>query len=53
MPGGARWRRQTAREVDEHSANATLSDGAEWMSSTGPLPYWRGRLMNVHYDFAN
>ena len=25
---------------------------AEWTLSTGPLPYWRGRLVNVHYDFT-
>ena len=29
------------------------SGDAEWTLSTGPLPYWRGRLVNVHYDFAN
>jgi hypothetical protein len=25
----------------------------EWTLSTGPLPYWRGRIVNVHYDFAD
>ncbi len=25
---------------------------AEWMLPTGPLPYWRGRLVDVQYDFT-
>jgi hypothetical protein len=24
----------------------------EWELPTGPLPYWRGRIAHVHYDFA-
>ena len=43
-----------------HLAHYSLRSGmrvpgagdAEWTLSTGPLPYWRGRLVNVHYDFA-
>ena len=26
---------------------------AEWTLSTGPLPYWRGRLVDVLYDFTD
>jgi hypothetical protein len=26
---------------------------AEWTLPTGPLPYWRGRPVCIHYDFAD
>jgi hypothetical protein len=24
----------------------------EWVLPAGPAPYWRGRVVDVHYDFA-
>jgi hypothetical protein len=28
------------------------SGDVEWQLPTGPLPYWRGRVVSADYDFA-
>jgi len=32
--------------------NVPISGTVEWVLPSGRLPYWRGRLVDVHYDFA-
>jgi len=62
MLGSARWKRQTAvltpwvAHLSDYSARSGMlvpSVGdVEWELPTGRLPYWRGRIVNIQYDFA-
>ena len=35
-----------------HGMMVPASGEVEWELESGPLPYWRGRVVSAHYDFA-
>jgi hypothetical protein len=46
------WVARVRGYVRRHGMMVPTSGDVEWQLSTGPLPYWRGRVVSADYDFA-
>lgn len=46
------WTAHLADYAEHDGMKVPTSGDVEWELPAGPLPYWRGRLVSVQYDFA-
>ena len=46
------WVAQLRGYARRHGMMVPTSGSVEWQLPSGPLPYWQGRVVSAHYDFA-
>jgi hypothetical protein len=45
------WRVQTLETGERHGMRIPVRSRVEWLLPDGPLPYWKGEITRIDYEF--